>query len=419
MTAFSGVDTAAPFDTVASTAVNKTYTTAGLTVPGVTTVTPGALLVGGIGLDSAATAVGAPTGWTEAFESSGAQVAGLGHRPVDTAGPTGPATWTLGKSTASAGWSRALRPATTSAPPAGPAVPAASFTASPASGQAPLPVRFTDTSTGTPTAWRWNFGDGGTTTTQHPEHVYASPGTYTVSLVATNGAGSSPPATLTITVGQAPPPNTGGGIRAGGSATASSAAATAVVLPRPAGVATGDVLVAQITADGAPAMSAVPAGWSPVLSAPLAIGTGARVFAYSHVVGDVAAEPSGYTWQLSAPFKWGAAVTAFSGVDTANPFDTVVSTRIEKTYGSTVLTVPGVVTATAGAVLVGGLGMDSSAAGVNPPAGWTETAESSGFQSVSLAHAPATSVGASGDATWTLPKATASGGWLRALRPAR
>jgi hypothetical protein len=112
-------------------------------------------------------------------------------------------------------------------------------------------------------------------------------------------------------------------------------------------------------------------------------------------------------------------VTAFSGVDTATPFDTAASTRIEKTYGTTVLTVPGVVTATAGAVLVGGLGMDSSAAGVNPPAGWTETAESSGAQSVALAHSAATAVGPTGNATWTLPKATASAGWLRALRPAQ
>ena len=422
MTAFSGVDTANPFDTAASTAVNKTYTSSALTVPGVTTVSAGAMLVGGIGLDSAATAVGAPTGWTEAFESSGAQVAELSYRPTDAAGPSGSATWTLGKSTASTGWVRALRPATTSRPPAAPSVPAASFTASATSGPAPLAVRFTDTSTGTPTSWAWTFGDGGTAATQHPEHVYTNPGTYTVSLVATNSAGSSRPATVTVTVGDSPPPPppaTGGGIRAGASATASStAAATAVAVPRPAGVAAGDVLIAQITSDGAPSMSSVPAGWSPVLSAPLAIGTGARVFVYSHVVSDVAAEPAGYAWQLSAPYKWGAALTAFSGVDTANPFDTAASTRIEKTYGSTVLTVPGVVTTTAGAVLIGGLGMDSSAAGVSPPVGWTETAESSGAQTAELAHAPTAAVGPTGEATWTLPKATAAAGWLRALRPA-
>ena len=417
LTAFSGVDRSSPFDTVESVAVQKTYTVASLTVPGVTTVTPGAMLVGGIGLDSSGTTVGAPTGWTETWESGGAQVSESVHRATEAAGSSGTATWTLSKATASGGWLRALRPAVAAPPPA-PTAPVASFTTSVSSGQAPLPVTFTDTSTGEPSTWAWDFGDGGTATAQHPEYVYANPGTYTVTLVATNDAGSSQPTTGTITVAEAPASDPVEGIRAGESATASSAATTTVAVPQPAGVATGDVLVAQITADGASSMSSAPAGWSPVLSAPLAIGTGARVFAYYHVVTDAGSEPASYAWQLSSPYKWGAVVTAFSGVDNAAPFDTEASTRVEKTYGTTVLTVPGVVTATSGAVLIGGLGMDSSAAGISPPTGWTEIAEASGQQSAEVAYAPTAGVGPTGEATWTLPKATASGGWLRALRPA-
>jgi len=69
--------------------------------------------------------------------------------------------------------------------------PVAAFTGSPTSGTAPLTVTFTDSSTNTPTSWSWDFGDGGTSTTQSPSHIYASNGTYTVSLTATNAGGSN------------------------------------------------------------------------------------------------------------------------------------------------------------------------------------------------------------------------------------
>ncbi|MFY1642735.1 PKD domain-containing protein, partial [Methanoculleus bourgensis] len=69
--------------------------------------------------------------------------------------------------------------------------PAAAFTANVTSGTAPLTVRFTDTSTGEITAWRWAFGDGATSTEQHPTHTYTAPGTYTVSLTVENSFGAN------------------------------------------------------------------------------------------------------------------------------------------------------------------------------------------------------------------------------------
>jgi PKD repeat protein len=87
------------------------------------------------------------------------------------------------------------------------AAPVAGFSASPTSGVAPLTVSFTDQSTGQPTSWRWDFGDGASSTAQSPSHVYASAGTYTVSLTASNASGSD---TLTwagcISVSAAPAP---------------------------------------------------------------------------------------------------------------------------------------------------------------------------------------------------------------------
>ena len=69
--------------------------------------------------------------------------------------------------------------------------PVADFSGTPTSGNAPLTVSFTDLSTGSPTSWAWNFGDGGSSTTQNPTYQYTAAGTYTVSLTATNGCGSS------------------------------------------------------------------------------------------------------------------------------------------------------------------------------------------------------------------------------------
>jgi gliding motility-associated-like protein len=44
---------------------------------------------------------------------------------------------------------------------------------------------------GNPATWAWNFGDGGTDTVQHPNHYFAQPGTYTVSLFVNDALGCS------------------------------------------------------------------------------------------------------------------------------------------------------------------------------------------------------------------------------------
>lgn len=70
-----------------------------------------------------------------------------------------------------------------------PLAPHADFTATPVSGRTPLTVQFTDTTSGVVDTWAWNFGDGATSTGQHPSHTYTTAGTYTVTLTVENAAG--------------------------------------------------------------------------------------------------------------------------------------------------------------------------------------------------------------------------------------
>ena len=70
-----------------------------------------------------------------------------------------------------------------------PIFPGADFSSNVTSGYAPLYVQFTDDSSAA-TGWSWNFGAGTVTTQQNTVHVFTTPGTYTVSLTASNDNGT-------------------------------------------------------------------------------------------------------------------------------------------------------------------------------------------------------------------------------------
>jgi len=76
--------------------------------------------------------------------------------------------------------------------------PTASIQLDTAQGYAPLVVNFQSTST-SPSAGTlqhfWQFGDGNTSTQSNPQHSYATPGVYTVTLTVTNAFGNSNTAT--------------------------------------------------------------------------------------------------------------------------------------------------------------------------------------------------------------------------------
>jgi PKD repeat protein len=83
--------------------------------------------------------------------------------------------------------------------------PVASFTATPSSGAAPLPVAFDASASndpdGTTLTYAWKFGDGTTGTGKTPAHTYQQPGRYTVELTVTDVSGATGTTTRSVSAG--------------------------------------------------------------------------------------------------------------------------------------------------------------------------------------------------------------------------
>jgi PKD repeat protein len=136
---------------------------------------------------------GGPTSWSWIFGDGGSSTQ---QNPIHTYGTPGPFTVSLTVRNA-AGDNSTSKVVTIAA--GTPPVADFDFQA------AGLQVNFIDVSTGNPTSWAWTFGDGGTSSQQDPIHVYATAGTYTVTLKATNAAGqSSKSKPIAVTAGTAP-----------------------------------------------------------------------------------------------------------------------------------------------------------------------------------------------------------------------
>lgn len=88
--------------------------------------------------------------------------------------------------------------------------PTASFTATPTNGCGPLTVQFQSTSSTNAVSYNWQFpgGNPASSTVQNPTVVYATPGTYSVTLTVGNAAGSNTASQSSYIV-VAPPPTAG------------------------------------------------------------------------------------------------------------------------------------------------------------------------------------------------------------------
>jgi len=129
------------------------------------------------------TSTNSPTSWSWTFGDGGASAS---QHPSHEY--TGPGSFTVTLAVTNAGGTASetkIDYITVMIPP-----PVADFTGSPTTGTVPLTVSFIDASADLPTSWSWSFGDGWTSTSQNPSHQYTIPGSYTVSLTATNGGGA-------------------------------------------------------------------------------------------------------------------------------------------------------------------------------------------------------------------------------------
>jgi PKD repeat protein len=135
---------------------------------------------------------GYPTGWTWNFGDGRSATVQNPKHVYATAG-TYTASLTITRSGAS--------PSTTTqtVTVAAATKPTAAFSFSPASPKTGREIAFTDASSGNPTGWLWTFGDGSSSSVQAAKHTYVTAGSYTVTLMVINAAGSST-ATKTVTV---------------------------------------------------------------------------------------------------------------------------------------------------------------------------------------------------------------------------
>lgn len=69
--------------------------------------------------------------------------------------------------------------------------PRPDFSANPTSGDAPMPVKFTDKTSGQVDSWYWDFGDGKASSEQNPTHTYWTAGVYNVILTVSNEYGQA------------------------------------------------------------------------------------------------------------------------------------------------------------------------------------------------------------------------------------
>jgi myo-inositol-hexaphosphate 3-phosphohydrolase len=214
------------------------------------------------------------------------------------------------------------------------------------------------------------------------------------------------------TAGEVPPPPPSGIVRESTSSIANTTATRLLSIPKPAGSGVGDVLVACLALDGTGvASSGVPAGWTLIAAVPGV--TNPKVFGYYHVVG--ASEPATYTWSLSGTVKNGGGIARYSGVDVAQPLDAGPTTSSAASGTSAVL--PAVTTSAPNAMIVGCVGINSSAAGtrITSPGGMNEAWDVGGKRH-ELADGVVPSAGSTGTRTWTISASRAWAGWLVALR---
>ncbi|MFN2467484.1 MAG: Ig-like domain-containing protein [Gaiellaceae bacterium] len=218
-------------------------------------------------------------------------------------------------------------------------------------------------------------------------------------------------ATVTITVSD---PGAPAGIVFHGASSAGNAATSSLTLDRPAGMLSGDLLLAAVAVRGSPAITA-PAGWTLVRSDQ----SGYTIKQSLYVKVASGSEPAAYTWTFASAQGAAGGILAYGGVDAANPVDAHGG---RANAASTQISAPSITTTSANARLVGVFGTSAQAA-ASPPAGMSERYDRSSTAgsyraSVEAADQSLGAAGSTGTRTAVSALTAVNIGQLVALRPA-
>jgi hypothetical protein len=236
-----------------------------------------------------------------------------------------------------------------------------------------------------------------------------SPYAVTVTLVQGSVSGPTDGFMWTVQPPPPPPPIAFVGV------TTAAGKGKSITVPRPAGVATGNVQLATILVVGTPTVTP-PAGWMAVRND--VRGNEARQFVFVRVA--QATEPSSYRFTISTSTEAAAIVSAYSGVD---PHDPIAGSGGLGTANTTAIVAPSVTNPVTGARLVGGFGVVAAlTASITSPTGMAERAEigSGGKPRPRLAVADQGPLadGGTGSRTATSSRSGPAIGQLVLLRPA-
>ncbi|RKH89906.1 cell wall anchor protein [Corallococcus sp. AB045] len=206
------------------------------------------------------------------------------------------------------------------------------------------------------------------------------------------------------------------------SATAGGSTRTSLSIAKPTGTAVGDVLLARIiNRNNVAAVATPPAGWTLVRSDQSASQLKAWIF-YKVAT---ASEPSTYAFTLDIASYMAGSISAFSGVDTANPIDAQTGQKNGLTAS---FNTPALSTSTANGVAVWfgsqlWTGAACPASPIVPPAGFTEPVDTCLVSSstgviYNVAHKDLGAAGAQGSFNGSSPYAETNTAQVVALRAA-